>query len=148
MRKILIALLAGTALLGSALPASAAKKIHGSFTAQAIPFPNLSSATGTENQSCFAGVEGVHKVSKLFKAPAAGLLKATMAGFDGDWDLALADTKGKVIVSSLNEQVPPGGVTTEVVSLPMKKGQKYNIVACNFAGGPEAEVHYMFTFRR
>lgn len=149
MRKVLVLMLvAGLAIGIASQPAAAKKKkkkIHGAFEAQALPFPNRSGVTGTENPGCFAGEEGVHKVSEPFIAPAAGTLSAEVSGFDGDWDLAIADETGKVLLASLAEQVPPGAPPEEEVSMLVTAKQNLNIVACNWLGEPgPLEVHWMF----
>lgn len=147
MRK-LIALVVAAGLLGAlgAQPALAKKKkkpIHQEFSAQALPFPNLSSATGTEQRGCLAGEEGVHKVSIPFEAPSAGMLSAEIAGFTGDWDLFITDEAGKELVGSLEDQTA-GAAAEEKVSLPVKAKQKVNVVPCNWLGEPSVDGHFMF----
>jgi hypothetical protein len=147
MRKTIVAItVAGLTAALVAMPAQARgkKKVNESFTAQAAPFPNLSSATGTPERSCFAGVEGVHKVSVEFTAPGKGTLTASMEGFTGDWDLAVV--LDGIYFYSVNDQtagLPP----EEEVVLPLKPKQTVTISACNFAGAPEAEVLYGGTFK-
>ena len=147
MRKAIgFVLVAGLAATLVAAPAYAKKPkhVHEVFTAQAFPFPNPSATTGTAERSCFAGVEGVHKVTVDLGAPGKGTLKAYMEGFTGDWDLA-------VIVDgdyyySLNDQVQ-GATADEEMTFPVAKGQSVQVSACNWAGAPEAEVHYEGTFK-
>jgi hypothetical protein len=140
---VLVAALAAALV---AAPAYAGKKkhVHESFTAQALPLPNLSSTTGTAERSCFAGQEGVHKVTVDLGAPGKGSLKAYMEGFTGDWDLA-------VIVDGLYyyslEDQTQGAPPEEEMTAPIAKGQSVQVSACNFAGEPEAEVHYEGTFK-
>jgi hypothetical protein len=149
MRKIFIALLVGAAVAGSVLPAIAAgRHIHGSFTANAFPFPNYSSNTGTEKPGCLAGVEDVNWVRQSFKAPVTGKLTVEIEGFTGDWDLYLMDSKGTVLTRSDGEQVGPTmAPAAEKVVWKLRRGQKVDIAPCNWAGEPEVEVHYMFVGR-
>lgn len=146
MRK-LIAVAAALGLVASlgAAPALAGKKkaINKSFTAQAIPFPNLSSATGTEQSGCAAGQEGVHYTGVDFKAPATGTLKFFAEGFTGDWDLHIFD--GDVALARSDAaQVPDMAAAEEEVVVPMKKGQTFTLIACNWMGEPQIEANYSF----
>ena len=149
MRKLIAVMLLGA--LGASMAAAPAfagkKKIHDSFTALALPFPNYSSHTATAKPGCTAGQEGVHWVGHEFKPPANGQLSASMEGFDGDWDLYVF--QGDVaLMRSDQAQVPDGAPAEEKLALPLKKGKAVTIVACNWAGGPEATVHYQFVFKK
>lgn len=156
MRKMLVMLLTLGLLAGSlAAPAAAqkkknkksTKKVEESFTANALPFPNLSSSTGTEDRGCLAGIEGVHKVSHAFTTPGVGTLTAHMAGFVGDWDLFVTDADGKELHGSLNDQATAGAAAEEEVSLKLKKNEDIHVVACNWLGAPEALVHFEYVYR-
>jgi hypothetical protein len=139
-------LTAGLAASLVATPASAGKKKHidESFTAQAVPLPNFSSVTGTELRSCFAGVEGVHRVTVDLGTPGKGTLSASMEGFTGDWDLAVI-VDGVYVYSA--EDQTTGAPPEEHVAFPVTAKQSVQVSACNFAGAPEAEVHYEGTFK-
>jgi hypothetical protein len=147
MRKTIVAITVAGLMAGLvALPAHARgkKKVNESFTAQAAPFPNLSSATGTPVRSCFAGVEDVHWVSVEFTAPGKGTLTASMEGFVGDWDLAIV--LDGIYFYSVEDQTA-GAPAEEEVVVPLKPKQTVAVAACNFAGAPEAEVTYGGTFK-
>lgn len=152
MRKIIVLLLALGLLAGAtAAPAAAGKnkkkkqqKIEETFTAKGLPLPNLSSSTGTEQRSCFAGVEGVHKTSQEFEAPGKGQLTFTAEGFTGDWDLAVVFDDG-TIVYSLNDQTA-GDPPEERIELPLASKQKVTLSACNFVGEPQIEVAYTYVY--
>jgi hypothetical protein len=147
MRKTIVAMTVAGLMAGLvAMPAHARgkKKVDESFTAQAAPFPNLSSATGTPERSCFAGMEDIHKVSVEFTAPGKGTLTASMEGFVGDWDLAVV--VDEIYIYSVNDQTA-GAAAEEEVVVPLKPKQTVTISACNFAGAPEAEVLYGGTFK-
>ena len=140
--------LAATALLAvSVAPAAAAGGKHGSFAATALPFPNYSSHTETAEPGCLAGVDGVHNVSEPFTAPGKGVLKATMSGFTGDWDLYLTDDSGAPLLGSAQDQTA-GAAAEESVELALKPKQTVNITPCNWAGAPEAEVHWEFVSKK
>ena len=150
MRK-LIALAAAVGLIASlgAAPALAGKKksVHDSFGATLAPFPNLSSHTSTAKPGCTAGEEGVHWVASEFTSPGKGTLRFYMEGFTGDHDIYVFQGDLK-LAESINEQA---GATMapaeEEIKLPLKKGQKVTLVACNWLGEPDVVAHYEGTFK-
>ena len=155
MRKAVSLLLTAAVAAGMLVgPASAGgKKTHGSFPAQALPFPKLAAVgdeAGIEATGCNAGEEGVHKVTFPFEAPANGILTSYMEGFVGDWDLFLIDADENEVVVSANDQATTAGATAaeEEVTLTMKKGQVIGIRACNWLGEPQTEVHYDFIAKK
>lgn len=149
MRK-LIALAAALGLIGSlgAAPAFAGKpkKVHETFGATLAPFPNLSSSTGTPKPGCSAGQEGVHWVAQEFTSPGKGNLRFYAEGFTGDHDLYVFDGD-LAIARSDQAQVPDMAPPEEEVVLPLKKGQKITLVACNWFGQPDVQAHYEGTFK-
>jgi hypothetical protein len=149
MRKLL-ALAAALGLVASlsAAPALAAKpkKAHGSFGATLAPFPNLSSSTGTPRPGCSAGQEGVHWVGFEFTSPGKGTLRFYAEGFSGDHDLYVFDGD-LALARSDQAQVPDMAPPEEEVSVPLKKGQKVTLVACNWLGQPDVKAHYDGTFK-
>jgi hypothetical protein len=79
-----------------------------------------------------------------FSVPFAGTLKVDLSGFQGDWDLALY-SNGKLLAKSAQE-LTDDPQTAEKMTVKLKKaGQKLEIRACNFAGGPTANVKYVHT---
>ncbi len=149
MRKV-IAVLAAAGLVAAlgAAPASAGKgkKVHGTFGATLAPFPNLSSATGTPRPGCSGGVENVHWVGQEFVSPGTGTLRVYMEGFAGDHDIYVF--AGEVpLARSDQAQVPDGAPPEEDVSIPLKKGDKLVLVACNWLGQPNVEAHFEGTFK-
>ena len=150
MRK-LIALAAALGLVASlgAAPALAAKpkKVHDSFGATLAPFPNLSSHTGTAKPGCTAGEEGVHWVAQEFAAPGTGTLRFYMEGFTGDHDIYVFQGDVKIAESVAEQAGAAMAPAEEEISLPMKKGQKVTLVACNWLGSPDVQAHYEGTFK-
>ena len=147
MNKAVALLAAGALVLAIASPAMAQKKkkgthVHETFSATAAPFPNLSMATGTSERGCFAGQEGVHKVSQPFESPGKGTLKLYMEGFTGDWDIQVKNAEGITIGESLNDQIQGGAPPEEEVNVLLTKGQQVTLIACNWLGQPQADVHY------
>lgn len=132
-RKTIAAALAVGLLLAFAAPATAGKKKGGSFAAENLPFPGPN--------GCLEGVEGLHKTTQEVKTPFAGVFTLTMESFEGDWDLFLTDAEGNEIASSTTSQLT-GDPPTEEVVVSVTKGMSLAMVACNWAGGPSAEVKW------
>ncbi|MDQ3985652.1 MAG: hypothetical protein M3280_04060 [Actinomycetota bacterium] len=147
MKKSVIAVVAGCFVAAAAtLPSLAGgKRVHEKYSVRAIPFSHVrvddyySPAKG----SCLEGIEGVHKVSRRFKAPASGKLTLSSRNFQGDWDLYITDTKGQVLAEGTGAQLE-GNDATEKASLSLRRGQKVDLTPCNWLGGPEALVQLEF----
>lgn len=150
MRKLIaLAVSAGLVAGAFALPAGAAAKkktIKDSFTATAVPFPNLSSHTGTATPGCTAGQEGVHKVTTPFETPGKGRLIVETKDFTGDWDLYLFDPSGLVLAKSDSAQVPDGAPPVEKIVVDLKAMKTYDLVTCNWAGAPTTDVTLKYTY--
>ena len=78
-----------------------------------------------------------------FKVPAAGTLHVEVSGYTGDHDLLLLDGEGEEIAFGGSSGVSD----TEVVDVKFKKPGKAQIVNCNWAGAPNANVTYKFTYK-
>ena len=74
--------------------------------------------------------------------PAAGTLHVELAN-QLDWALVVLDTDG----FSEGESDGSGPTDHEAVDLPFKKKQKVTIRTCNFAGEPQVNVSYVFTYK-
>lgn len=150
MRK-LIALAAALGLVASlgAAPAMAgkAKKVHESFGATLAPFPNISSYTATATPGCSAGQEGVHWVAQEFTSPGKGTLRFYTEGFTGDHDLYVFAGDVAIARSDAEQAGATMAPPEEEVLLPLTKGQKVTLVACNWLGQPNVEAHYEGTFK-
>ncbi len=152
MRKSIVILMAlVVAVAGLAGPAAAGKKkkVHDSFGASLLPLPNISSYTGTERPGCTAGQEGVHWVAQEFTSPGKGDLRFYMEGFTGDHDIYVFAPDSNVPLARGDQaQVGPElAPPQEEIVLPLTKGQKVVLVACNWFGHPEVEAHYEGTFK-
>lgn len=155
MRK-LIALLAACAVVASMSSTALAgkpKKVHETFGATLAPFPKLAAwgdEVGLTNPGCSSGQEGVNWVGQEFTAPGKGTLRVWMEGFTGDHDLYVF-TDDIVYARSENAQVPTSAAAPapaeEEILLPMVKGDKITMVACNWAGQPDVLAHYEGTFK-
>ena len=138
MKRIII-----TAVVASflALPVAGAeakeKVIQGSFEAEATPMPGWP----VPGDGCMAGPEGLHRVSRKFKAPFSGWLYV-QADFSGDWDLGLFGVDGSVLAQSdhqFNTDEP-----SERVTYYLPRGQAIRIAVCNAASASSAKVQYTF----
>ena len=152
MRK-LVAVLAAAGMVAvlSAAPAVAGgkggKHVQGEISGTLLPFPNLSSHTGTTIPGCAAGQEGVHWVGQELKAPGKGTLKFSMSGFQGDHDLYVFNSDMVAIARSDNAQVPDMAPPEEEILLPMKKGDTVLLVVCNWMGQPNVFATYEGHFK-
>ena len=146
-RMIAAALVAGLATAMVAGPAAAGrtKTVHKKFTAGPhAPMP----ITGDINdEGCRQGVEGVHKTSYAYKTPGKGTLSVKLHNFEGDWDLFVLSGSGAVLGASDASQLT-GDAPQETISLRLGKGAKIQIVACNWAGGPTADGHYTYKYKK
>jgi hypothetical protein len=145
MRKAVISVLVVALVAGLvAAPASAGKKKtkKEDWSMTGRPLPILSDASDT---GCLEGQEGIHKTTHPFTTPGSGILEARIDNFQGDWDLYVVDENG-VLAASDTSQLQ-GSPPQELILLPLKKGTDVAIVACNWAGGPTAEGHLVYTYK-
>ena len=75
-----------------------------------------------------------------FKAPAAGSLRVTLGGFQGEWALELRTEKGQL----LTETDTTGAY--ESLTVKVKKPGVVNIQPCNLAGTPDGVINLVFTY--
>jgi hypothetical protein len=79
-----------------------------------------------------------------FEMPWAGTLQVDLNGFQGDWALAILDSKGAKIADHDNDVSEPIDTPSKIV-IKVKKKTALTIRACNFAGGPTATVTILAT---
>ncbi|HVE73944.1 MAG TPA: hypothetical protein VNA30_02490 [Mycobacteriales bacterium] len=77
-----------------------------------------------------------------FTVPFPGTMTIDMTGFQGDWDLAIFDTDDAQVAQSAQSTSEPLDRPEQIVIKLKKKGYKFFIRACNFSGGPTANVKY------
>ena len=142
MRTRLVLAVLPVALIGVvAAPSFAAPKTtKGSYSAAAIPDP---SHAGVTSGICNT-TNPTSQHNEPFTVPFAGTLVVDMKGFQGDWDLALYSGGQLVAQSAQDLSADPQSPEKMTVKL-KKKGVKLQIRACNFAGGPTANVKYVHT---
>ena len=142
-RTAVAASLTAVLAVGSLAPALAAppKPVTKSYVATAFP-PDPSHAAVTTGICNTTNPVSQH--NEPFTVPFAGTLVVDMTGFQGDWDLALYN--GTALVASSAQDLTADPQSPEKMTVKLKKaGQKLSIRACNFAGGPTANVKYVHT---
>ncbi len=144
-RRTLVPIAAlGVVAAALGLPAEAAPPpITKSYSVNVVPFPNAQWGVACQEKS---PIPSDHHES--FKAPAPGTLKVVISDFQGDFDGAIVDPKGKYLAASDNAAATPNtspGVK-ETITYKVKKPQEIVIRVCNFAASPAAKVTYTFTF--
>lgn len=144
-RTALAASMTAVLAVGALAPAVAApakpKPVSKEYVATAFP-PDPSHVALTEGICNTTNPTSQH--NEPFTVPFAGTLVVDMNGFQGDWDLALYSGGSLVASSAQDLQADPQSPEKMTVKL-KKKGQKLSIRACNFAGGPTANVKYVHT---
>lgn len=149
--RLLATAVAATAACGAlAAPADAARTrtMKETYAVSApVPFPMTEDIPGMHG--CWNGQEGASKHTKTLTLPAPGLFKAQVA-YTGDWDLYLFDAAKGVILAAA-ETSETGNTAAAVEKLAWKKakkGQKVELVACNWSGLKDATVNYTFTYTK
>jgi hypothetical protein len=144
-RRLALALVPLVALGASAGVASAAPKpkpIKKSYQATAGT-PDPTPITGATGGNCSPTLDTA-KHEAPFDMPWAGTLQVDLNGFQGDWALAILDSKGNKIADHDNDVTEPIDSPSKIV-LKVKKKATLTIRACNFAGGPTATVTILAT---
>jgi hypothetical protein len=147
MKNKLMVTVAAALVAFSALPASAAKPLEGSFSAQLLPFPKLAAwgdPAGLTAPGCLAGEEDVHWAAEEFTAPKNGVLTVSTQGFTGDFDLYILDDTGLAIGRSENNQILDQAPAEEETFAPVKKKQVVTMAVCNWLGAPDVTVDWSF----
>lgn len=149
-KRLVTVLAAGIGIGVLVVPAGAAgKTVEKTFSIN-IPVP-LSGATSDPLAPVACAGEALPGSQHLESVtlPAAGTLKVDVTGFQGDWDIALADDKGKRVAEGDNASVTPTNMSTgsvvEKLVYKAKKAGKVQIIVCNFLGGPSGTGKYVFT---
>ncbi|MDQ3645624.1 MAG: hypothetical protein M3345_01660 [Actinomycetota bacterium] len=143
----IVVALALVLVVRSAAPSSAAgkKKMKGSFVVRALPFPRLDGIPpATQKGSCAAGI-GLTPLGVTLEPRARGLLEAKMTGFVGDWDLYVLDPANQVVAGSIQNQLTDQAAAGEYLLVSLDKGQRVQLVGCNWLGSAEAKVDFEFT---
>jgi hypothetical protein len=142
-RTVLVAATAVLAAAGSMTPAMAKPKpITQTYTANA-PTPDPTPVTGETGGNChptLASAMDNHAV----KIPYASTIVIDLNGFQGDWALGLFDADGEEIATDDQDITAPIDTPAHIEAR-FKKKTSVTIRACNFTGGPTANVTYKIT---
>lgn len=126
--------------------AATKKPINKSYEATAATPDVTNNLPSARYSVCEMTVPGSYH-EHVFKAPAVGKMKVEMSGFTGDWDILLLDPKGtEIAMGGASDVGSPATPAKETMSGKIRKAGSYKIIACNFAGGPTAQVKYTFTY--
>ena len=122
------------------------KPITKTYEATAVA-PDMTNQTEDSYSVCAMNVPNSYHIAN-FTAPAPGKLKVELYNYTGDWDLLLLDSKGTELAAGSELALStPNAPATETMTVKVKKSKtKYQIVACNWAGGPTGTVKYTFTY--
>ena len=146
LRTVAATSLVAVAAAGTFAPALAApakpKPIKKSYTATTAT-PDPTPITGETGGNCSPLLDTA-KHEAPFTMPWAGTLKVDLNQFQGDWALAITDTKGNKLADHDNDVSEPID-TPSTITLKVKKKTDLIIRACNFAGGPTANVDILAT---
>ena len=143
-RKLACTLLAAT--VGVALGTSANAAPPKGFTktvsfTDATPDPSGNANSGNENH-CSGELPQEDPIS--VKVPGPGNVEVSIKGFQGDWSLQIKDAAGEVMTGA--DVNPPSEF--ETASVRLKKAATINILPCNLAGTPQAEVTYTYSYKK
>lgn len=149
----LVVAAAGLAPALAAPPKPKPKPITASYDLMLAPVPlplvgepDIDGANSCTNPD----LEGISTDTRVIKPVGAGTLKVDVTGFAGDWDITVLDGKGKVLgIGSGTTTADPSSVGTDLVekaTIKIRRATELRIAVCNFGGGPEASVKYVFTY--
>ena len=140
-----IAAVVAIAAAGS-VHAAPPKPIEKTYTATA-PLPDPTNYAQQGYSVCAQNVPQSYHTA-TFTAPAPGKLSVKMGGFTGDWDLLIMNGAGTELAYGGGSDLgtPQTAATESATTKVKKKGAKFQIVACNWAGGSTATVSYTFTY--
>ncbi len=143
LHTVAAASLAAVIAAGGLAPALAAPTtVKKSYEATAGT-PDPTPITGQTGGNCSPTLDTA-KHEAPFTIPWAGTIKVDLHSFQGDWALAILDSKGKKIADHDNDVSEPID-TPSTITLKLKKKTDLIIRACNFAGGPTATVDILAT---
>ena len=144
MSRRSVAFVAIVAAAGIAAPALAAPKtVSGKYPATTTAADPTPFATDAGN--CMPALAQAKHEQKI-NLPAPGTLVVDLSGFQGDWDLAVLNSKGQKLGDSAQDVASEPIDKPEKVKLKIKSKGTYIIRACNFAGGPTANVNWVHTY--
>lgn len=143
-RKLACTLLAVTVgvALGTAANAAPPKGFSKTVTfTDMTPDPTGNLESGNENH-CNGKLPKEQPVA--VKVPGPGIVEISINGFQGDWALQVRDAAGEVIGG--DDVNPPSAF--ESTSVRLKKAATINILPCNLAGTPQAQLTYKYTYKK
>ena len=139
-RLVLVAIATVAAGTVASTPASAGKPKPWTQTKTVTdPTPDPSGGAIATADICAGVVPREAGLSVTIAAP--GKLKVVLSDFQGDWAVAIRDSKGTFITG--DDQNPPDAF--ENASAKLKKAGKYIVEVCNLGGTPTAVAKMTYT---
>jgi hypothetical protein len=106
-----------------------------------------------QDTSCSSAnrTKGANLDVKAIKVEGPGKLKASVSGFDGDWDMAVYSKAGVSLADGSGTSTPdafstPATPLSETVTYKSKKAQTLYLRVCNYVGTQNATVKYTYTY--
>ncbi|HVF06558.1 MAG TPA: hypothetical protein VNA20_17085 [Frankiaceae bacterium] len=139
---LVAATLSAACLVAPAAEAKHRKPMSGSYP---LTLPVPYAGESPSGSHCQDAPEGLSKDTRSFKLPAAGQFKLSLAGYTGDWVIELSDAKGRIVASAAG--VNTSGTPTSVrYKKKSTKSENLTVAICNYLGGPQGNVAWVFTF--
>ncbi|HEX2239566.1 MAG TPA: hypothetical protein VHJ82_00265 [Actinomycetota bacterium] len=139
--SVLAALLVGLITMPRASAEQRKKTVTEEWQATAAPYPG---ADDHSDPATECGLENLTFTIHTFTTPAKGTLEARLSDFQGEWDLYVTDTEGRLLASSVNFMAGP----QEQLTVPLPAKLDIEIYACNFLGGPTAQGALTYTYKQ
>src|SRR4051812_14528887 len=128
--------------IGSMSPAIAKPKTTTEKYQASAPTPDPSPFTGATGGNCHPTLPSAMD-NHAFKVPGRGTITIDLNGFQGDWALGLFDSDGGEIATDDQGTTDPID-TPQHIEAKFKKAEAVTVRACNFSGGPTANVTIKF----
>lgn len=139
-------LAASTYAPATAAPKAKPKPITKSYAMQLAPVPDPVQGS----PSCARPeLEGISIHTETFKTTGPGVLKVSITGFAGDWDITVYDGARNELGVGDGTSTGGGAPATagvETFTMKFKKASTIAIASCNFAGSPNAKGSYTYTY--
>lgn len=140
------------AVAAPAKPKPKPKPITATYALQLAPVPSpVLGPPGPEaaNSCVDDRLEGISTNTRAIKVAGAGVLKVTVTGFAGDWDITARDGAKVLGIGSGTITGDPsslGTSNTETLTVKTRRATTLKLGVCNYLGGPTATVKYVFTY--
>jgi hypothetical protein len=145
VRRVATVATLGLLVAGAYAPAMAAPKkkpITKSYALELVPLWADPSAACAN-----AEFEGISVDTQKITPTGPGFLTVKVTGYQGDWDISVKDATGTEIAKGSGNDTPNPGPGTETFEMKFKKAEPLQIAICNFAGTPQAQASFAYTYK-